>query len=64
MHSVPKYETSDVTTYVTCIASLTEAGGGGGGCAENAKSKYFSESELFWYQNVPLVLTKKMPTYT
>ena len=40
-------------------ALLTEAGG-----VENAKSKNFSKSELFWYQNVPHVLTNKMPTRT
>ena len=37
---------------------FTEAGG-----AENAKSKIFNKSVLFWYQNVPNVLTKKMPTH-
>ena len=41
------------------IASLTEAGG-----VENSKSKKFSKSELFWYQNIPHVLTKKMTTHT
>ena len=28
-----------------------------------SKSKNFSKCELFWYQNVPHVLTKKMTTY-
>ena len=41
------------------MASLTEAGG-----VENSKSKNFSNSELFWYQNVAHVLTKKMTTHT
>ena len=36
-------------------------GGGGVGGGENAKiKKKFSKSELFWYQNVPHVLTKKI----
>ena len=34
------------------------------GGVENAKSKYFSKSELFWYQNVSHVLTKKMSNHT
>ena len=34
------------------------------GSVENSKSKNFSKSELFWYQNVPHVLTKKMTTHT
>ena len=41
------------------MASLTEGGG-----VENANSKNFSKSELFRYQNVSHVLTKKMPTHT
>ena len=46
--------------YKTSIGhKVTEEGG-----AENEKSKIFSKSELFWYQSVPLVLTKKMPTHT
>ena len=44
---------------VICIVPFTEAGG-----AENAKSKKFCKSKLFWYQNVPHVLTTKMPTRT
>ena len=39
---------------------LTEAGG-----AENAKSKNFSKSELFWYQHVTHVQTKSiLPAHT
>ena len=46
--------------YKTSIGhKVTEEGG-----AENEKSKIFSKSELFWYQSVPLVLTKKMPIHT
>ena len=40
--------------YMHC---LTHWSGG----VENAKSKKIIEFELFWYQNVPHVLTKKMP---
>ena len=43
--------------YMHC---LTHWSGG----VENAKSKKIIEFELFWYQNVPHVLTKKMPTHT
>ena len=70
IYSASKCETSDVisdiiyvwwcyVTYVACITSLTAAWG-----AENAKSNNFSKSELFLYQNVPHVLTKKMPAHT
>ena len=60
VYSASKCEISDVISDVMiCIASLTEAVG-----VENSKSKNFSKSELFWYQNVSHALTKKMTTHT
>ena len=42
---------------LSCIGYWFKVGG-----VENSKSKNFSKSELFWYQNVPRGLRKWLPT--